>query len=143
MTRRTALAAAAALALGLLAPAAPAMAKSDNHGTTVSASAPHGKGLDHKKPKVKFALAGSVVSFDTNANTLTFHVHGGPKATRNMDLVVTITPDTKIKRNGKKVDLSALVAGDHVSVKGTHVDTTYTAKKVTAQARHPKHQKAA
>jgi hypothetical protein len=140
MTRRTALAA-AALALGLLAPATPAMAQSGHHTTTVSASAtPHGKQLGHvhKKAKIKFSLAGRLVSVDAGAGTLTFTVHGGKKALRNTDLTVTVTPDTRIKRNGKAVALSALVAGDHVSIKGTHVDTTWTAKKVHAQARHPK-----
>ncbi|HEY3604377.1 MAG TPA: DUF5666 domain-containing protein [Sporichthyaceae bacterium] len=140
MTRRTALAA-AALALGLLAPATPAMAQSDHHGTTVSASAQsHGKqnGHVHKKPKAKFSLAGRLVSVDTTANTLTFTVHGGKKALRNTDVTVAVTPDTRIKRNGKAATLATLQAGDHVSIKGTHVGTTYTATKVHAQARHQK-----
>jgi hypothetical protein len=141
MTRRTALAAAAALALGLLAPAAPAMAQSDRHSTTVSAAATaHGKPQRHAhpKPRIKFNLAGRVTSVDPIANTVTFTVRGGKKALRHTQITVTVTPDTKIKRNGKKVALSALQPTDHVSVKGTHVDTTWTAKKITAQARHPK-----
>jgi Domain of unknown function (DUF5666) len=140
MTRRTALAA-AALTFGLLATATPAMAQSDHHGTTVAASVQsHGKqkGHIHKKPKIKFNLAGRLVSVDTTANTLSFAVHGGPKATRNSTLTVTVTPDTRIKRNGKPVALSALQAGDHVSIKGTHVGTTFTATKVHAEAHHPK-----
>jgi lysyl-tRNA synthetase class II len=140
MTRRTALAA-AALAFGLLAPATPAMAQSDNHGTTVSASVQSDgkdKGQTHKKPKVKFSLAGRLVSVDTTANTLTFHVHGGPKATRNTDLTVTLAPDAKVKRNDRTRTLAALQVGDHVSVKGTHVDTTWTATKVHAQGKHHK-----
>jgi hypothetical protein len=102
---------------------------------------PHGKqkGHVHKKPKIKFSLQGSLVSVDTTANTLTFTVHGGhDKKLRNTPVIVTVTPDTKIKRNGKNVALSALVKGDHVSIKGTHVGTAYTATKVTAEARHPK-----
>lgn len=140
MTRRTALAA-AVLALGLVAPATPAMAQSDHHTTTVSAAAtPHGKqkGHEHKKPKIKFTLAGRLVSVDAGANTLSFTVHGGKKALRNTTLTVSVGPNARIKRNGKTVALSALQAGDHVSIKGTHVGTTYTATKVTAQARHPK-----
>jgi lysyl-tRNA synthetase class II len=140
MNRRTALAA-AALALGLLAPATPAMAQSDHHGTTVSASAQaHGKqkGHVHKKAKVKFTLAGRLVSVDTTANTLSFTVHGGKKALRNTVLTVAIGPDTRIKRNGKVATLSALQGGDHVTIKGTHVGTVYTATKVQAQARHHK-----
>jgi lysyl-tRNA synthetase class II len=139
MTRRTALAA-AALAIGLLATATPAMAQSDHHGTTVSVSAaPHGKQKGHvHKAKIKFTLAGRLVSVDTTANTLTFTVHGGKKALRNTQLTVAVTPDTKLKRNGKAAALSTLQAGDHVSIKGTHVDTTWTATKVSAEARHAK-----
>jgi hypothetical protein len=117
------------------------MAQSDHHTTTVSAAAtPHGKqnGHVHKKPKVKFSLAGRLVSADTTANTLTFTVHGGKKAQRNTDVTVAVTPDTRIKRNGKVATLAALQAGDHVSIKGTHVGTTYTATKVHARARHHK-----
>ncbi|HEX7188227.1 MAG TPA: hypothetical protein VF423_08385 [Actinomycetes bacterium] len=54
--------------------------------------------------------------------TLTFTVHGGRyKDLRGTDVTVTVLADAKVTRDGV-VDLSAVLAGDHVVVKSRDFD---------------------
>jgi hypothetical protein len=135
MPRRSALVAAAALTLGLLTPAVPAMAKSDHHGSSVSAARSHGQqGRAHGKGHLKFVLAGSLASVDTTAGTVSFQVHGGrDKTLRGTVVTVTVAPDAVVERNDAVATLADLVVGDHVVVKGSKATGSMVASRVIAE----------
>lgn len=66
------------------------------------------------------AVADPAVAGSTS--TLTFTVHGHRfKELRRTDVTVTVLPDAKVTRDGV-VDLSAVLAGDHVVVKSRDFD---------------------
>ena len=63
-----------------------------------------------------------VAAVEGTPATLTFTVHGGRyKDLRGTDVTVTVLADAKVTRDGV-VDLSAVLAGDHVVVKSRDFD---------------------
>lgn len=167
---RTRIAAAAVLTLGLLAPVAVASSASaapkacgervqvkDHKANKASAKAKAAKAAKAKGAKGKkkghvraiFVHGGKVTAVDTTASTLTFVVRGGQnKALRGCTLTVVVTADTKVNRNDGPSSLGALVAGDHVNVKGTSArseggDVTYTATRIAAAGAKAKKDKGA
>ncbi len=141
--KRMSLAAAAVLTLGLLAPAATAVA-APKHSCAAKVLVKAHKQNDQAKKnghtKAKFVHAGKVTAVDATASTLTFTVRGGQnKALRGCAMTVKITADTKMKRNDAPSTMSAIKAGDHVNVKGVSdlnlvtKSLSYTAKRVSAQ----------
>ena len=146
---RTRLAAAAILTLGLLAPVATATSaaaapKACGESVQIKAhkasvAAAKGKKKGHNRPA--FVHAGKVTAVDAEASTLTFVVRGGQnKALRGCTLTVVVTGSTKVNRNDAPASLAAVVAGDHVNVKGTTTrdaatgNVTYTATRISADA---------
>jgi hypothetical protein len=121
---------AAALAL---APAAAAVADDTpsvgtgvTHSQLAKAKA-QARRLEHQAAaKGRVVLGGTVTSVtpavDATDATLTFTVHGGRyKVLRGTDVTVTVLADAKVTRDGV-VDLSAVLAGDHVVVKSRDFD---------------------
>jgi hypothetical protein len=95
-------------------------------------------GQKGKKAHVKFNLGGRVTA--VAADSVTFKVHGGKfKALRGTDLTVAVADGARVRRNGVAVTPADLVVGDHVRAKGVRgADGTWTANRVTAEARHQK-----
>ncbi|PPK95926.1 uncharacterized protein DUF4330 [Kineococcus xinjiangensis] len=130
----------AALVLGLTLPAGgAAIAAGPDKGRTAAVAA---AGETKKKPAKKARKAvvslragGTVTAVDAAAGTLTFTVKGGRnKALRDKPLTVTVAKDAKITRDDAVVELSAVLVGDRVQVKGVKVDATYTVARVAASA---------
>lgn len=133
--KRTSLAAAAVLAIGLLAPTASAMASSDHSSPNSISASDHGKKKGHvHKKATKFVNAGTVTAVADGS--ITFTVHGGKnKALRGMPLTVAVTADTKVTRNDAPAGATNLVTvGDHVNVKYTKSGDTNVASRVSAES---------
>ena len=152
----TRLAAAAVLSLSLLAPVATATSAAaapkacgesvqvkDHKANKASAKAKSAKAKGKKKGhnKPAFVHGGTVTAVDAAASTLSFVVRGGQnKALRGCALTVVVTAITKINRNDAPASLDAVLAGDHVNVKGTTAldaataNVTYTATRISADA---------
>jgi hypothetical protein len=118
-------AAASALAIGLLVPAAGiASATEPNHGTTTSTAA---KAKHHHK----VVLQGTVTAVAPTSITIT--VHGGRwKALRGTSVVFVVTTTTKVTRNDADSTIASVKVGDHANIKGTKVDAVYTAVRISA-----------
>ncbi|MEO6715190.1 MAG: DUF5666 domain-containing protein [Mycobacteriales bacterium] len=137
-------AAATAIAIGLLVPAAGiAAATEPNHGTTTSAAAraktTHGSTTSAaakakakaKKAHNKIVHAGTVTA--VSATSITFTVHGGrDKALRGKPVTFVVTATTKVTRNDADSTIASVKVGDHVNVKGTKVAAVYTATRISA-----------
>lgn len=104
--------------------AAPAFAKGD-HGAKHAAHAAKHHG--------KFVLVGTVTAADGGSITLT--VKGGnQRDLRGTSQVVTVAPGASVQRNDADAQLSDVLVGDHVMVKGTKDGAGFTATKVRAEA---------
>lgn len=136
MRARTASASLLVAAALVAAPAASALAETSaatRPGVTkseVAKARAEARRLEAKAHSKRFFVLGGTVTgvsladaaVEGSTSTLTFTVHGGRyKALRGTDVTVTVLPDAKVTRDGV-VDLSAVVAGDHVVVKSRDFD---------------------
>lgn len=124
--KRMSLAAAAVLTLGLLAPAATAIAAPTTCGKALikeHKKNDHRKANGHTKAKFVYsgkAFADAVPATADGPGTLIVTVRGGKnKALRGCEVPVRLTTTTKINRNDASVGAGAIKMGDHVNVKGT------------------------
>nr|GID85728.1 hypothetical protein Ade03nite_46520 [Actinoplanes derwentensis] len=85
-----------------------------------------------KKVKVKFSATGTVTTVDAAASTIALVVKGGTKDVKGKTVTVSVPTSVRILLNGRKVQLSALMAGQKITVTGTRIDTAYTAAKIQA-----------
>ena len=114
---------AAAAALVLAAPAAAAFADKPTQS--------HGKSGTHDKSHSHFTANGKVTAVD--ADSFTFHAKGGSKDLHGTDVTVSVTDNTKMRRNGAKAAVSDLQVGDRVNVVGSRADDgSLTARHVNA-----------
>jgi len=121
---KSSFAGAAAAALVLAAPAATAYAAQGGNGHS-STHANHGKSKQH------FTANGKVTAVDDAGFTV--HVKGGSKDLHGTDVTVTVTDNTKMRRDGVKATLADLQVGDKVNANGARgADGTFTARHVNA-----------
>ena len=146
MLRSVAVAAmAASLVLSTIALPAAAKGPRSGRGPAIAAekkSAAHGKaGAKGKSAAAKqrkaarFVATGAVVAVGTD--NLTVAVIGGHKSLRGTETVVTVASEARISRDDLVATLAEIVAGDHVSVKGTRRDGGLVASRVNASSPEP------
>lgn len=82
--------------------------------------------------KVAFSATGTVTAVDAAKSTVTVAVKGGTKDVRGRSVTVSVPSSVRILLNGKRIQVSALAAGNKITVVGTRVDAAYTATKVQA-----------
>lgn len=128
----------ATIAIGAVAAALPASsaaaASHGRHPLPRAVHSSHAAKSGHAHLLTSFALAGTVTAVDPAASSLTFTVHGGRvKALRGTELTVHVTASTSLRRNGEPAHLAAVVAGDHVTTRGSITDSTYEAKRLFAR----------
>ena len=85
----------------------------------------------------ELSLSGSVVSVGTSSLTVEVDHKGPPTdaataALVGKQLTVAVTPATKITRDGKPIQLSDLVTGEHVLIRVHAVGSQYTAVSIRA-----------
>jgi hypothetical protein len=125
----------AVLALG-----APAVALASGHGHSGS----HGKKGQHGRQdgthghkghghsSGNFTAVGKVVSVDPEAMTITLNDKGGTRALHGTTVTVSVTDATTIKVDDQAATIDAVVAPDHIVVKGDGAGSTLTAARVNA-----------
>src|SRR5262245_12506760 len=72
-------------------------------------------------------MSGTVVSTDAQANTVTLKAEGagmaaGQGAGQAENVTITVAPDTKIIKAGKKISLNEIAGGEKVTVNYKNVD---------------------
>lgn len=93
-------------------------------------------GDDRKaKKKVVFTAAGKVTAVD--GSSLTVAVKGGTKDVRGRTVTFAVADGARVRLNGKRVQVGALVAGVRVTVSGTRTDGVYAATRIEAGGRTP------
>ena len=131
MSLKSTLAGAAAAALVVAAPAATAFADNPSHSHGHSHSQSAAAEGHHGKSKSHFAANGKVTAVDDS--TFTMHVKGGSKDLHGTDVTVSLADNAKVRRDGKKAQLSDLQVGDRVTAVGHRgEDGSLTARHVKA-----------
>ncbi|MBB2946943.1 hypothetical protein FB565_006711 [Actinoplanes lutulentus] len=88
-----------------------------------------------KKVKATFSATGTVTAVDAAKGTVTVAVKGGTKDVKGRTVTIGVPSSVRILLNGKKVAVSALAAGNKITVAGTRIDAAYTATKVQASGK--------
>lgn len=101
--------------------------------STVVASGSQGP----KKPSktAKFTASGLVTAVDVSGATVTVAAKGGTKGVRGRTVTVAVPSAARITLNHKRVDLSALAAGQRITVTGTRAADVLTAARIQAKGK--------
>ena len=120
------------LAVGTPAAAYASHTNHGHHGPAAGHGNGHGNGAGHGKGhnKDKFTAVGSVASVD--AGTVTVNDKGGSKSLHGTAVTISVPDDATVIVNDTPGSLSDVAAGDHVVVKGSDANDSYTASKVVA-----------
>lgn len=83
----------------------------------------------------KFELTGTVFAVDATAKTVTVKSVKGNKLVRGKtEVVIMVTADTKIMKNGKAATLADIKVRDSAQARGTYADNKFTATRLTSRS---------
>jgi hypothetical protein len=126
--RRTVVA--ALLAAGVAVPVAATAGFAAAPAASSTATAAHKGDSKPGKVRAKFAASGRVTAVDAVAGTVTVAAKGGTKDVRKRTVTVSVADDARVRINGKRAALDAVVVGAKISVTGDRVNGVYTATRV-------------